>query len=678
MNVSFLVRRGGLILNNVEQENSEDSKWEVFLLLIIPCAILILSPTIFWTGKHGDSSFSAGGDYINILFLNPQMFIQHVSLKVLHSISGFESLTPYISIALVSVVIKSIGLNAQLLLVGFSLAGLFSGMYFLVQEFEFEVSRLQLRVAGFLTAVISTLSPLVSQNLFVSFSPAIWLLPFVPWMIVFFIRFCAAGEFKSIWLSAILCFFCAAGITDVPDSIPCLTLMMMVALVILRNRRILNLDVLKKSLFLFLSTLFLNALWLVPWIDSMMKGNTLTSLVNLNAAVTSSAQLVSSLSHYSDIFDSLLLRNSNVLMSAFQWPQLEYTHWFQVFSVFGMVPLLVITSAMYFSAFNKNNLTVVTSAFYQFLFIFVVFLILQSLGVVPFSAKIFSWLVVNIPLLTSLRNFYKVFAIPYVLVASICSGISILVLSKFLKKRQFVVLSLIAAISFSFYGLPLLSGESYRLPISAGDSSNRLISKLPIGYTNISSYIYSHGSGATLSLPLLNSSSAWTLINDVSPKGNFYLGVSPMKYLYGIENYVSTASFSIPGRTESVQNLNELRKVPFLTKKLNGLGIKFVVLNSSLISDKSFRAFSLFNSEPTEKIFYRDLLTGLRAKFVLQKGDFQLYILENSRTSGSTNFSGRHSLEISKANLCSLGISVTTLLMLLSIYFVRKNRSTDD
>jgi hypothetical protein len=26
MNVSFLVRRGGLILNNVEQENSEDSK----------------------------------------------------------------------------------------------------------------------------------------------------------------------------------------------------------------------------------------------------------------------------------------------------------------------------------------------------------------------------------------------------------------------------------------------------------------------------------------------------------------------------------------------------------------------------------------------------------------------------------------------------------------------------
>ena len=462
------------------------------------------------------------------------------------------------------------------------------------------------------------------------------------------------------YCSGLLIFLCSPGLTDIPDSLPILFLVIVIILFLLDLEKIVNYRFLLRTTKFFFSVLILNLFWLLPWFVTLLRSSVQIAMSTSNSGKMQAENYVNIISKSSSFFDASSLRNSFKLMKEFSWPQFAYSDWFSTFFLFGLVPLAIIVLAWIYDAFDTRLVKTHSDAFYGMVALTIVFTCLVSLGSVPFSVEIFNWCTFHIPLFVSQRNFYKVYSVPLVLASSIACGIAILRLSAHLKKRTLTVLLVTAASCFMIYGFPLVAGTSFRLPISTTGESGRLISKLPTGYISAADYVLKYGPENVVSFPVLGCLSQWTFLNDMTPNKNSYLGVSPLRYIYGFTNYVATSSFG------SISNETAFNEASRLMTSDNPEGfaslilkkhVSYVLYDSQSIRDKNYRPFSTFVGPKIEKSFYQAVLHDLHAVKVMQVGNYELLNISKPINLPSNSKSNRF-IQIDKIHFVSLLLSV--------------------
>ena len=225
------------------------------LTIYLPCFILFASPYVAWTGNYGRQAISASGDYPFIFLINPISFIQHVAFHVFQSNAGAESLLPYLSMAVLATPFKIIGLNPQLVIVGLLLSATYLGMVLFVQEFMKDKD--DFPAVGMLAGTVAVFAPLISQNVFYYFSPSMVLIPFVPWFCLTLKKYCDSGNSKYIYFSSLQIFMASAGLTDIPDALPTIFLVVMLSMFIFMHEKKLNVLTLSRVFDLVILSIFI-------------------------------------------------------------------------------------------------------------------------------------------------------------------------------------------------------------------------------------------------------------------------------------------------------------------------------------------------------------------------------------------------------------------------------------
>ena len=629
-----------------------------FVFIVVPALIFFLSPTLFWNRNYSSSAVSVGGDYPNLLFLNPNLFISHLGF---HSFSTFQSptcSTPYWSLATLASLIKSLGLNNQLIIAGLVISGTFLGVFFLTLELSKFDSKVVSYTCGLFSGLVATCSPFMGSNFFNTWTPGLLLLPLVPWVCVFFFRYCKTSKVINALSASLVVLVCSAGIADIPYSQPCFILIIAIIGAGIYTCGLWNRQLLKSVIIFSAIVLAFNIIWIEPWLLFTFFENPQTQFALSHSVRNDAISLANVISQYSNIKDTLALSNSRFLMSNFGWPQLTFSGWYDKLWLVGIIPAIVIFLGLCSEASKPIRKSLKRSSLVAMTIMCVFFVGLVSLQFPPGIHFLFNWFINNVPGFVAERNFYATFTIPLLLSFALTAGLSLAELSRWIKSKRFVYITVQLSLLLVLLGIPLLGGSSYRLPYSQPGSPSRLVSNLPESYNLLSELIQSKGGAPVLSLPLTSSGSDWTYLADNSLQSRTYVGISPLLYLYGIENFVSTQSMS-----NSKNNLETQRYVNSITQnkpsKFSGviseLGVKWILVNK-FAENQNY--YSQFKANPDVSLFDVNVIRLLNAKLYKSDGSFMLYRIPNKSSNDLIGIQRNSSATNTKIlDLCSQYIS---------------------
>jgi hypothetical protein len=598
-------------------------------LFLTPAIFLLIAPSIFWNKGNSSTSISVGGDYPHTLFLYPNEFLANLGMHLSQNFHGPEILTPYWSTAWLSLMMKSIGLNPQLVIAGLALSLSFLGCYLLTCEFSDSLSKYHADCAGLISGVVYTFAPLISQNFFTAWITDIYLLPLVPWMCYLLIRYVNEKKLRHAIAGAIALLLSSIGVTDIPNAVPCSLVIFIVVSGYAYTFKKLNLTMLKNVLeFVSFAVLF-NCFWMLPYVLWLLNGNYLTGYALSQSQITSSVSFIRSISQYHNVFDTLSLQNSSSMMNAFGWTQVGFSKWFKSFNLFGMMPLAIISAGFCAEALSNVKEKSTRSPLTMFLIGSAIFASLVSLSFPPGVDKIFIWCMSNIPAFVAERNFYITFIIPFLFCASLATGAGFKVISSRFGNKSVVFSSLLIAISFSFYGSPLILGNGFRLHYSDYSSPSRAITSLPLGFLKAASIIQQSNNGPVLSMPMVNSPSDWTYIQGKSSSKQTYIGISPLHYLYGLQSFVGAESFSsVSAHSLAISAESALvsNNVLEFSKIVSNVGIRWILVNQPVMENSYYLNHYSYNSSSVKvQKFSAETINLLHAKLVESSGGFSLY-----------------------------------------------------
>ena len=580
------------------------------ILYAVPALLLLLLPSLIWGGRYGHNALNIGGDYPGLLFLDPISFLKQSVQISIHALNSEYVYSQYWSLGLVSALIKFFGLGPQLFIDGLVLSLTYLGVSTLIRLTVRTDRTFHIQLASCIGGVVSVFSPLIEQNLFSYFQPGTLLLAFTPWICVNLIKYTESGKTKYVIYGSISMFFASPGIADIPYSFPCLLLFILLIPMFIWVRKVSLQSFFSRFAMFSILNIALNALWIVPWLIFMGPSNV------LKAQSSGVGHFVDSLVPYGNLIDSLTLRNSEVLSGAFNWSSHLFSGWYSNLTILGLLPIFVVVTGYAIEAFSKEHeqrspltCTILGS---------VIFFGFLTLKFPPYSLTIYHFFLNHLAIFISTRNYYVTFLIPFVLIASMATGHGFYYLtSKFSFKYAAIFMILFTSL-FSFYGSPLIKGRSFQ-----GDPPGKLITHLPSGYVQAVKIVQSSKNRTVLSLPFTNTGSDWTIISDGTQGGASYMGISPMSFNDGIENFVSMLSFNGDKRGRSLLNLvknNYPNNVSEVAQIVRGLNIQWVLINEFPMNDS-----------PNNRLFAKNILKFLPTNKVFHSNGFTLYKIAGAK-----------------------------------------------
>jgi hypothetical protein len=250
-----------------------------------------------------------------------------------------------------------------------------------------------------------------------------------------------------------------------------------------------------------------------------------------------------------------------------------------------------------------------------------------SLTFPPGARQLFDFLTVHLPGWVAVVDFYETFAIPYVVAFALATAVGFYVLATFLSRTAIVAIGVIVIILFGIYGAPLLIGDSYRNPYYSSSPANRVLSKLPSGYTTLASRIVTSGGAPVLSLPLLQP--AWTYLVGTGSKGrsNTYIGIPPLYYLYGVSDYTGVSSFEssiAPDLLTDLENSITTGNAESFSRVVRLLGVRWVESELSVVHQIDFQKVNSQTTPAAALSFAKAVERDLHAVAVANDGKFSL------------------------------------------------------
>lgn len=598
----------------------------LFATLLVPVLALGLGPPLAWVGAYGPRA-SVGGDVPNLLYLYPHAFLQHFfPLAGSSGLAESGSLASYWSLALLSQGLDALRLVPQPVVAGAVLASTYAGVYTLTLYLLPRPHSWHARVCAALSGTVAVTAPLIAQTFWVNFLPRLYLLPLAPWLLYAVARFVETGKPRFLLLGSTAIVLGSAGVADIPGSLP-VALLLLFLLPTIPAIRVSWRRSIQRVLLFALGCTAASAYWVVPFTVTLLAGGPQVSTATSLAGKVAAIKLATALAPLQSVADLLALRASSPLMHAFSWPQLRFSSWYSTTSPLGYIPLATCALGLAIGAARDHNRGNLRTGLY------VALLALGTLGFVslrfpPGSLEAFAFLTLHMPAWVAVRNFYETFAIPYVLTASILVALAYWEFKRVAWFRHTVPLAALLILAMLAYDAPLFLGSAFATPYYAASGANRLVPSLPSGYRRIAARILRSGSSPVLSLPLLTP--AWTYLYARARSGRpvTYIGIAPLYYVYGVEDFVGVASFATPAAPSLPVFLSAAAatgNVAPLATMVHALGVRWVVTDLGAARQPDFAQLIPQSSAAAALTYSRAVLRTLRAVKVASDPPFALY-----------------------------------------------------
>jgi hypothetical protein len=596
--------------------------------VVLPVLLLLVLPSLTWSGAFSGATVNVGGDVPNVFFLNPGVFLTHlIGQNTGNGLSGTDTFLPYLSLAVLALAIKSVGLAPQLVISGLVLASTYLGAYVLaftiLPRREQWMSHLSAAVGGSIAAV----APIIAQTFWTNFDPGLYLLPLVPWLCYALIQYLRFGSVKYLVAGAAMTVVTSAGIGNVPESLPVMLLVITLILVLLPHEH-LDKWMQTRRLLIFIGTIALvNAYWILPFTAELVTGFTQSAYALSNTGQQGALSLVATLAPFQRLSDVLELRASVPMMANFGWTQQAFSSWYQQWALVGYLPFTIIFGGLFVRLFGHHNKTGSRVPIFALFLVSMVVLGFISLTFPPGARQVFDYLIVHFPGWVAERNFYQTFAIPYVVAVALAASAGFYIFTTIISRNVMITAGLAVVILIGIYGAPLLLGASYRNPYYNASPANRVLSKLPPGYNTLISRIVTSGSAPVLSLPLLQP--AWTYLVSDGRNGHSitYIGIPPLYYLYGVQNFVGVASFGgsiAPDISTNLDNSIAIGRANVFARFIRLLGVRWVMSDLSVVHRADFRFVNSQTTPAAALSFAHAVEQNLHAVPVARAGIYSL------------------------------------------------------
>jgi len=411
---------------------------------------------------------------------------------------------------------------------------------------------------------------------------------FVPALTGLFIGYLERSEKKFLLIFGIVLFFSSSGFGNSAFFISFIIFLTVIFLALLATRTIKwDLNLVKKSLLLFLITLAVNMYWLLPLIPQMKSGveslNT-SNVLELNWFINHTANPILntlSLKHYSDDYfpfnfiysDGSFLKNIFILLS--------------------FMPILLIAGGFLlikkFSEFKRKY-------FLMFLIVLAVFIALVARVTPPFET--INHFIYNIWGMNTLRGYDKTAVfIPFVFTALL-----LIILTEINSRKTIIFLAaLLLVIPMPFYTGRIQQNLSYRFSHTRVEKKDYQKSKLsflvkiPKEYYEIRDEVNNNKTKSFIAtLPVSRNDGSGTVSY---PRWKFY-GVDVTKMLYD-KKYIEANRLDLTGWKAAEDFKKEQNDSKWMIKLLGMMGAEYIIFHKDV--EEENRKASQWKMEIFEK-----------------------------------------------------------------------------
>lgn len=598
----------------------------------IPTVIVFALPFALWTDPFGHT-INAGGDVPNIILRYPISFLSHLgAVTSFTSPLGYTQSVSYDSFAILAAICNTIHLNPECVVGGLVLAGSLTGVRNVVYELSDVRMQYRLMLSGTLAGVVFTLAPLTAELYWTNLLPRVYLMAIGPWIVVAIVRYCRTGHPRYILLGAVVTFMGSMAITDVPGSLPMLALCIpLIAISFIKADGLRPLITLRRMASALLVIAWTNGLWIVPWISEVFAGQAQVAYVESSTGIAQSLAGAHALVPYQSVPDALSLQVSRTMLSAFPSPQLEIAKFLTYLwpigilpGIIGLVGFIASLRPGYISAHMRQWIALIVTGVLS-----LVNLSLLTLRL-PGTLAIYDWLDKTIPGWSITRNFYEVFALPFVLSVALFAALGALALDD--AGWHWVGTWGVGAVvcGFTVYGLPLLDGAYFRLPYyPESPSVTRLIPGISDAYRDVTASITkANAGGGVLTLPLTSSSWSYIDSSEGPSRRDVYIGVSPLYFGSGVYDYNGIDAFPAGIRTLLEQDVID-QNVNAVANVLRLLGVHWIVKEDLSEPAPDFMDVMAAPTEASALSFDEKLVHAIRAVKVQVSGQYSLWKVNN-------------------------------------------------
>jgi hypothetical protein len=597
------------------------------LTTFLPALALLVVPGLLWTSALGTGT-NVGGDVPNLLFLQPLQFLDHLGLRLSgNGLAGYNQFVTYDSLAVLALVLKTLHLNPEVFVSGLTLALTYVGVQRLVLVAASDSTTKAAWRAACFAGAVAALAPMISEAFWTNYLPRLYLLALAPWLIVFAVRYIRSGKFRYAIAAAGTCAFCSIAIADVPGSLPIFVFCVIAVIILLRASLLTRIGMIRLVYFAAF-VIGINAFWIVPFSVSFFEGQSQVVYASSQLASTQTIQLARALAPQQSLANVLSLQMSQSMMVANQWSQESLARWLGWLEAIGYLPVVCLVFGLIASAISPRtrNKGTTRGALLGFSVVSLIALGLVSLRL-PGSLAAFDEMARIVPGWSAERNFYETFAIPYVLAVAVAGGLGLVAIAEAGLLRTARLTAYIGAALFVFYDAQLLTGQYFRLPYFTGSTSNRVVSSMPLDYDAVVGYIASHTNAPAVTLPLIVTDWSYLAGKDSTGASVTYIGISPLFYLSGIDDYDGVGSFQTSTNSNVMTNVEKdiaAGATPRLARVISALGVQWIVDEGIANPNGAFKDIVAADNVDQSLTETQDLVGELRARFITSSGLYTL------------------------------------------------------
>lgn len=540
----------------------------------LPTLAIVLLVLVRWTGVTGER-MSLGGDDSHLYYLEPLSWLRHAPSTVLDgNLAGYNPRVYCYPLLLLLAAVDATGLNVQGVAIGVTMALTYAGVVRLTLE-VLGPRTARTQVAAAVAGAVVVCAPMLAETQWTHLLYSIYWMPLLPWLMLFTLWHQGTGHWRWVFAAAGACVVAAPAINSVPWTFACALLLVALAVVfwitgVSRPRP-------GRLATLVAAVAAVNAFWILPILASATEVRP-----QIQGAVSASGkqeaiQILRALVPLQRTSDTLSLRISGLQMEVFDSPTLGPDRWSQRLALLGILPLAVVVGCL-FSPLRRGRHVPRQDVVLGLVVVLFVFLFLTTPNLLPFGLALAELFTRHVPGWTAVRNFYDKFAIPFVVVFALTTGVCFHGLLSRLRPLAYALTGLVMVAALVIYDLPALDGAAFRLPYYAGLPWHRGMDGLPADYVATLRTLRRLPPGPVLSVPLM--APAYTVVFG-TPRQAAYIGVSPIFFLTGRSDYNGIDAFAsgvVPYLTTVVRRSLEQGDAEGVARVVGALGVRYVVV----------------------------------------------------------------------------------------------------
>ncbi len=599
-------------------------KRKLFFANLIVILGLFILPYILFGGKYYIS-----GDDTRLYYIYPWEYLVEFTFSSWHHFSSVgtngptQFMMPFLTIwSALDLLIDS---KITLAYLGFS-APILLGFLFFQLFLRSIIPDNNRSYIAFLGSLFYVLSPIMVYNQYFIFLSTIWLLPLIPALVFFFLRYLENGKFTNIAHGVMLSVVFSIGLFSIPWIAGIFVPLILGLIVVnLTYQKFISRKIVKRSL-IFFSALFLSqAFWLFPFVMTYFGG----SDVNFGSKVFSQA--------VSDTFSPTVLATASgnivyPLLNLFH-RQIAFDSYWQLRNVFTdfydktLLINIIFPTTLFIGIFKFKKVLVGNnkSVFMVFFIAFIAALFLFTVNIGPFK-ELFLWLG-KIPGFVMFRNFYDKFALSYTIYYAILITFSFSILHK-ISRKVFLILStlflIVLLINLTQIGkivnAPLWQTENIKRNIMISDE-----------YTDFMKEIKSTVSSTNNIFTVPFGTALYSVIKDTD-SDSVYTGTSPVKLFSGINDYSGFLSFYFSEANSIIEKLIVNREYTQLSHILQTYNVNYAFVNENIPTQVlNAWVFDKRMNKSLDNTFKRNFLED-KPIITSESGNYKLYNFKKLNT----------------------------------------------